>query len=82
MPEPLYGLPDTSQAIFDRFRRVNLGKSTSEDFEILGKHIESKKKDIREARLKLDMDGRKSPPVCRQKRTFDSLLDILDGGWR
>ena len=82
MPEPLYGLPDTSQEIFDRFRRVNLGKSPSEDVEILGKHIESKKKDIREARLKLDMDGRKSPPAFRQKRTFDSLLDILDGGWR
>ena len=46
----MYGLTDTTEGIFETFRRVEEGKATPKDYAAVRIHIEEKKTAIRQAR--------------------------------
>tara|TARA_R100001594_G_scaffold79128_1_gene113754 strand:- start:437 stop:670 length:234 start_codon:yes stop_codon:yes gene_type:complete len=77
----MYDLPETPKEIHRAFGRTSTGKADEKDFEILGKHIQDKKKAIRDAKAGLGLEG---ASICQGKES-DILVDvmwILDGGRR
>ena len=77
----MYNLPETSDAIHAAFGRTSDGKASKKDFKRLNKHIEDKKRAIRDAKTGLGLEG----ASVIQGKESDILIDvmwILDGGRR
>ena len=54
----LYGLPEVPEDIYDTIMRADNGKATEHELLILELYIDRKKKDIRERKLELGLEGR------------------------
>lgn len=54
----LYGLPEVPEDIYDAIMRADNGKATDHEMLVLELYIEQKKKDIRERKLELGLEGR------------------------
>ena len=70
----MYGLTDTTEGIFETFRRVEEGKATPKDYAAVRIHIEEKKTAIRQARQERNMDGYKGKPKARDPITVNPMF--------
>jgi hypothetical protein len=78
----MYGLPETSDEVYSAFDRLSQGKHRKNDLSFLSSHIEKKKKSIREAKIRLDVEGRKTIAGPKEKTTLQQIMWHLDGGRR
>ena len=78
----MYGLPETSKKVYRAFNRVGQGKASDEDMSVLDNHIEEKKKDIREAKVSLDVEGFKTMSPPKPKTPIQQIMWHLNGGRR
>ena len=78
----MYGLPETSDEVYSAFDRVGQGKSSEKDRSLLSTHIEEKKKDIREAKVRLDVEGFKTRTPPKHKTPIQQIMSSLNGGRR
>jgi len=69
----MYGLTDTTEGIFETFRRAEEGKATKRDYARMRSHIEEKKASIKKARQERDMDGHKGKPRIKEPVSFDPM---------
>jgi hypothetical protein len=76
----MYGLPETTDDIYDSFGRVGHGTATDEDYQLLKNHIDNKKRSIREAKIALGIDGFKSATAGYEKTPIQKIMRELDGG--
>lgn len=78
----MYGLPDTSWEIYNAFTRTNENKASKEDYTTLSRHIEDKKKEIKEAKKRLGIDGLRKKPTTIDLPTLSQVMKNVDGGRR
>mgnify|MGYP003628433355 CR=1 FL=1 len=76
----MYGLTDTTEGMFETFRRIEEGKATSKDYASVRTHIEAKKVSIRQARQERNMDGYKGKPKARDPVTINPMFLALNQG--
>ena len=79
---PLYDLPNTTKEVYNAFTRTNESKATKEDYELLDKHIAEKKKAIKEAKIRLNIDGYKSRSAPLELDPLSVVMREVDGGRR
>ena len=78
----MYGLPDTSREIYNAFTRTNENKASKEDYRTLSRHIENKKREIKEAKRRLGIDGLVTKPSPIEFPTMSQVMKEVDGGRR
>ena len=76
----MYGLTDTTEGMFETFRRVEEGKATPKDYAAVRVHIEEKKTAKRQARQQRNMDGYKGKPKARDPVTINPMFLALNQG--
>lgn len=76
----MYGLTDTTEGMFETFRRIEEGKATPKDYAAVRTHIEAKKVSIRQARQERNMDGYKGKPKARDPVTINPMFFALHQG--
>ena len=78
----MYGLPETSDEVYHAFERISKGKADDKDRMFLDRHIADAKKSIREAKIRLDVEGFKTIAPPQPKSPLLQIMWDLNGGRR